>query len=108
MSNEQTAFPEWIRKEYILCAAIWYNNEIELNHSPYGVRTGFVLCGHRHHQIIELYFSMTGKQTTELHTEQGFLTSGNSFVTRERAARIAYECGQIKEGKHKLFSEDIY
>ena len=92
----------------ILCAAIWYNNDIELVHAPFGVGNGYVICGHRHHQIIELYFSMTGKKTTEQGCCQGFLTADNRFVTREIAAQIAFDAGQIKEKKHKLFSEDLY
>jgi hypothetical protein len=39
--------------------------------------------------------------------EQGFVTDSGEFVTREEAARIAFECGQIKEPKKKLFSEDL-
>jgi hypothetical protein len=39
---------------------------------------------------------------------QGFVTSTGRFVTREIAAKIAYEAGQIKEPKRLLFSEDLY
>lgn len=95
------------KKVYILCAAIYYPNDKELVHGPIPFPEGWALCGHRHHQIIELYFSMTGKTSRSCHT-QGFLTSGNEFVSRQRAAEIAFKAGQIKEIKHTLFSEDIY
>ena len=91
----------------ILCAAIYYGNDKELVHGPIPFSTGWVLCGHRHHQIIELYHSLTGEKTRCCHT-QGFLTSDNCFVGREKGAEIAFQAGQIKEKKHTLFSEDLY
>lgn len=94
--------------EKILCAAIWYNNEKELTHAPYGIARGYVMCGHRHHQIIELYFELTGNKTTEFGCCQGFLTNENRFVTREAAAKIALKAGQLKEKKGLLYSEDLY
>lgn len=96
------------KKEYILCAAIWYGDETELTHSPFGIVRGHVVSGYRHCQIIELYHHLTGKETKGQGNCQGFLTSDNLFVTRERAAVIAFEAGQIKEKKHTLYSEDIY
>lgn len=35
-------------------------------------------------------------------------TSKGRFVNRKEAAKIAFECGQTKELKNQLFSEDIY
>lgn len=95
-------------KEYIICAAIWYGGPEDLTHGPYGCSTGVVLCGHRHHQIIELYHALTGKPTREHGTCQGFLTSDNRFVSRQTGAEIAFAAGQIKEKKSVLYSEDIY
>lgn len=40
--------------------------------------------------------------------EQGFLTNDNLFVNRIVASEIAYEAGQIKELKKRLYSEDLY
>lgn len=95
--------------EYILCAAIWYGDkDTELIHGPYGASTGRVMCGHRHHQIIELWHNLTGKETREIGTCQGFLTNENRFVSRTTAADLAFKAGQIKEKKHTLYSEDIY
>lgn len=96
------------KKEYILCAAIWINNEHELIHQPYPSPTGWTLCGWRHSQIIELYHSMTGKTLAQSKYVQGFLTSNNQFVTRKRAAEIALHSGQIQKPIHELTSEDLY
>lgn len=41
--------------EYILCAAIHYDNGIEYKFQKlYGISTGFVLCGFRHPYIIDV------------------------------------------------------
>lgn len=45
--------------------------------------------------------------------EQGFIDwneeRGNGkFISREEAAKLAYEYGQIKEPKSELFSEDLW
>jgi hypothetical protein len=40
--------------------------------------------------------------------EQGFLTNTDRFVSREEAAKIAFESGQITEETTRLFSEDLY
>lgn len=96
-----------MKKEYILCAAIYYENDFEIMQGPFPFPTGWVLCGLSHLQIMELYTSMTGKLTSEFNTK-GFLTSKNNFVSREKAAQIAFDVGQTKEKKYQLFSDDLY
>lgn len=55
--------------EIILCAAIHYDNGLEyLHQSIYGIRTGFVLCGYRHPNIIgilptNIYFKNIDKNS---------------------------------------------
>lgn len=46
----------WVRKgvEYILCAAIWYDDGKEYPHQPVNIKEGYVWCGRRHHNIINL------------------------------------------------------
>ena len=39
---------------------------------------------------------------------QGFITNTDRFVDREEASKIAFESGQTKELKKRLYSEDIY
>lgn len=98
-------------KERILCAAIWYNDdEVHPNQEIYGIETGFVIGGHRHHNIIGVMptnSKILGKDKS-YRTVQGFITSTGRFVDRMKAAQVAYECGQIKQETTRLFSEDLY
>ena len=101
----------------ILCAAIWYK-ELPLlkpevlkprGFSPYNVDKGVVFCGWRHSNCIYQKVAVTGLRDSESgENVQGFLTSDNRFVDREEGAIIAFNAGQIKEEKKRLFSEDLY
>jgi len=99
------------KPEFILCAAIWYDDNIEREHQPKNTKTGLVVCGHRHHNVITAYAYFTGRRTGAGDT-QGFLTSTHRFVDRHEGWKIADKAGQIiprkgqKEGM--LFSEDLY
>lgn len=43
------------QKEYILCAAVHYDNGLEYNFQKiYGIKTGFVICGYRHPLICDI------------------------------------------------------
>lgn len=104
--------------EYILCAAIWYKNFTPKKNVgvplPVNCDKGVVICGHRHTNCIYTMSSITGLRTVERGKDatgdhvQGFLTSKNRFVTREEAAQIALDFGQISQTKRELFSEDLY
>lgn len=39
---------------------------------------------------------------------QGFLTSEGEFVSREKAAKLAWNAGQIEKNTQCLFSEDLW
>lgn len=124
-------------KEYILCAAIHYDNKIEypFMRQTYGIKSGFVLCGYRHSDIIrilptnrlypnfnssklplnkDLIWEKIDENTdnSEINSEeqivQGFITSKGRFVDRKEASQIAYAAKQILEPKNLLYSEDIY
>jgi hypothetical protein len=97
--------------EYILCAAIWYNDNIKRVHQPKNIDIGIVVCGRRHHNCLSILYSLLGeKYNSKLAARkaQGFLTSYDRFVNREEAGKIAFEIGQIKEETDCLFSEDLY
>jgi hypothetical protein len=102
------------KKEYILCAANHYDDGVKHIHCPKNIETGFVICGRRHHNCINTFALMVGFPYDEnglklMNTEeQGFLTNTDRFVSREEAAKIAFESGQIKEETTRLFSEDLY
>jgi hypothetical protein len=107
--------------EYIICAANYYNDNIIHVHSPNNISLGFVVCGRRHHNCIEIFALIVGFpyderghaiQKTEI---QGFMTNTNRFVDRKEAYDIAFKADQIK-GPNKgyssntigLTSEDLY
>ncbi len=95
-------------KEYIICAANWYDkSDLKITHQPINIDKGVVVCGHRHHNIIELYCRLT---TTKIGDNciQGFLTNTNRFVDRKEGSLIAFQSGQILEPKDTLYSEDLY
>ena len=101
-------------KEYILCAANHYDDGEKQIHGPKNIESGFVICGRRHHNCISLFAKMVGFPYDEnglklMNTEeQGFLTNTDRFVSREEAAKIAFNAGQIKKETNRLFSEDLY
>lgn len=103
-----------MKKEYILCAAIWFDDEKEHVHQPKNIKTGLVLCGWRHHCI----FPQTGGVLNEMPMKaerinkgiketQGFITNLNRFVDRDEAGEIAFAAGQTDKVYH-LTSEHLY
>jgi len=104
------------RKEYILCAAIHYDDHEQTwegDGNPVNIKTGFVLCGYRHDNIMKLAATQLGIPTQRPIATQGFLTSRNRFVDREEAADIARAADQLIRPYDEywpvlLFSEHIY
>ncbi len=82
------------------------------------IKTGFVICGRRHHNCIHTFALMVGFPYDEnglklMRTEeQGFITNLNRFVGREEAQVIALAAGQVKDiaglRGDILYSEDLY
>lgn len=113
-----------MKKEYILCAAIWYKKLPLIKPSvleprgirPYNVDCGIVFGGWRHANCIYQKVALTGLRDAESGENiQGFLTNTNRFVNRQEAYKIAFEADQII-GPNKghptneigLTSEDLY
>jgi hypothetical protein len=109
-----------MKQEYILCAANHYDDGIE-NHRQFGIDSGFITCGRRHHDCIHMFAMIVGFPYSESALElyntevQGFLTNTNRFVDRKEAYRIAFEADQINgpnkgrcENSIGLTSEDLY
>ena len=95
----------------ILCAAIHFDDGIFHISQPKNIQSGFVICGHRHHNCFHLLGTLVGEDkfiALNRESVQGFLTDTNEFVTREVAAKIAKDAGQIQEETDRLFSEDLY
>ena len=109
------------KKEYIICAAIWYK-DIPLQKVIDGVLPkncdrGLVVLGHRHGQCMWTMSSLTGlRSVTNAEDgvgeyEQGFLTNKNRFVDREEGFDIAESSNQLNERARwgrTLYSEDLY
>lgn len=96
-----------IKPEYVICAAIWFNDGKEYVHQPKNIKEGFVICGRRHHNC---FMAKTLSEFSEVkgNAIQGFLTSKDIFLNREEAGKLAFETGQIPEITDCLFSEDLY
>lgn len=97
--------------EYLLCSAIWFDDGVDTYvHQPRNIKTGFVVCGRRHHNCFTTVAMLMGIRKERLTKEevQGFLTNKDRFVDRYEAAQIALASGQIKEPKERLFSEDVW
>ena len=97
--------------EYLLCSAIWFDDGINTYvHQPRNIKTGFVVCGRRHHNCFATVAVFMGNHKERLTKEkvQGFLTNKDRFVDRYEAVQIALVSGQIKEPKERLFSEDVW
>lgn len=104
-------YPEAAGKpEYIICAAIWFKDEISHQHQPKNVDKGFVVCGRRHHNCFMVAHICLADSYSEAKGTgvQGFLTSKDRFVTRKEGGTIALAAGQITEATSCLFSEDLY
>jgi hypothetical protein len=105
-------------QEYILCAATWYKEQSTAELLPKNIKTGVVLCGYRHGDIVYQFLALTGKRSVLPECgeyEQGFITNKNRFVGRKEAFDIARIADQIKgpnkgqsENSIGLTSEDLY
>lgn len=94
-------------QEYVLCAAVYYDDGIERVHQPKNIKTGIVVCGRRHHNCL-MTFAEFAYDRDHTKVKQGFLTNEDRFITRKEAAQLAYKCGQISKEQKTLFSEDLW
>jgi hypothetical protein len=102
-----------MKQHYILCAAIWFKDDVVHEHQPINIETGIVVCGRRHHNCYYTAWGLNEGHVEHLHEAnnkaiQGFLTSDDRFVDRKEGAKIAMEYGQITQSTDCLFSEDLY
>jgi len=95
------------KPEYVICAAIWFNDKKEHLHQPRNIKEGFVICGRRHHNCF-ITKSLSEYSEIKGDSVQGFLTSKDIFLDRRQAAELAFKMGQIKRETTCLFSEDLY
>jgi hypothetical protein len=101
--------------EYIICAAIHFDDGKQYLHQPKNIKTGYVICGRRHHNCY-LTNSLIHKGSLDWKKEfihiQGFLTNADRFVDRKEAYEIAFKVNQISDKvfdeEGSLISEDLY
>ena len=96
------------KKEYIICAAIYFNDGKQYVHQPKNITEGFVICGRRHHNCFMSNKILELCENKKCEHIQGFLTSKDIFVDRAVGGKIAFEANQIDEETTCLFSEDLY
>ena len=94
---------------YITCSAIWFKDGQKHEHQPFNIETGFVICGHRHHNcFMTAYILNKDEKLKGMEDVQGFLTNENNFVDRKEGGQIAFKAKQTAELKTMLYSEDLY
>ena len=100
------------RDEFIICAAVWYQDGLKHESQPRNIDSGFVVTGRRHSncfatakaisttsgnpELVSVIKRIEHRMTQKEHI--GFLTSLDRFVSRKEAWIIAKENNQIKFG----------
>ena len=100
-----------MKKEFVLCAAIWINDGLIYDMQPDNIKTGFIICGRRHSDCYQTIKSLTGQTPSErigtlinsmseeeVRDYQGFMTSTNRYVNRKEGWQIAKANNQIQFG----------
>ncbi|MCK9279162.1 MAG: hypothetical protein M0P71_00845 [Melioribacteraceae bacterium] len=112
MEPEDDGLPHKRVDEYILCAAIHFDDEKVYVHQPFNIKTGFVVCGRRHHNC---FMTMAILDSNRLNGNrykreiQGFITSSDRFVDRREGNEIARKRKQVdNDYDEQLMSEDLY
>jgi hypothetical protein len=98
-------------RTYIMCSAIYYDDDVKYPHQPRNIESGIVVCGRRHHNCITTMARVFKDGVYKRGMIQGFLTSDDKFVTREEAYDIAKEANQLKVpdmARRGLMSEDLW
>lgn len=103
-------------KEFIICSAIHYDDGKEYPHQSKGIKSGFIVCGRRHHNCIttlSILMEDRYEKAMAMREAQGFLTNTDRFVNRKEAYFIAKDAGQLLHNMHdesnlQLVSEDLY
>jgi hypothetical protein len=97
------------KQEYIICAAIHIQDNKNYPHQPKNIKSGYVICGRRHHNCIQSIAILKDILECKKPNTQGFLTNQNNFLNREDAKITATKANQINNTiSNKLTSEDLY
>ena len=119
------------KREFILCAAIWYQDGLKHDAQPKNIETGFVIAGRRHHNCYATAKALAGLDEAiklkitnientmskeDYRNHQGFITSLDRYVNRREGYQIAKANNQIQFGLEAsdngedsiLISENLY
>lgn len=95
--------------DYIICAAIWFDDGKEYVHQPKNITSGYVVAGRRPHNCYMTHTILNGETAEKgVKKTQGFITSNDLFLNRKEAAEQAFKAGQVKSNDGCLMSEDLY
>jgi hypothetical protein len=96
--------------EWVMCAANYYNDNIDHPFQPFNIDKGFVVCGWRHGCCGMTYMALNPSAKRWDDCVQGFLTTKNRFLTRAEALTLVKENGQLKNNLigGELTSEDLW
>ena len=97
-------------REYVMCAANYYDNGMDYKFKPYNINKGYVICGWRHANCGESFMTVNPNAKSWDDCEQGFLTNKNRFLTRSEALELVKTNGQLIGDKigGVLTSEDLW
>lgn len=102
-------------KEYILCAAVLFEDDAKHKEQPKNIDNGFVVCGRRHNNCFATAYDLIGKEHVDYFVSNdiwiitcGFITSTDRFVNREEASQIAFDANQVDKKYEILISEHLY
>lgn len=72
-------------------------------------QNGLIFIGKRHSDCMRVIYDIT-HEDPDRNSIQGFIDEKGNFYNRYEAAKIAKECGQLKDGKEveRLLSEDLW
>lgn len=90
----EVARKEITKQEYVVCAAIWYDNGLEykFQHQTYGVPTGFVLCGYRHPHICDVL------PTNPYYLKNCFLNKEDNPEQVQKYEELKFKYGWQEDG----------
>lgn len=90
----EVARKEISKQEYVVCAAIWYDNGLQYKFQTqtYGVPTGFVLCGYRHPHICDVL------PTNPYYLEKCFLDEEHNAEQIQKYEELKYKYGWQENG----------
>jgi len=97
-----------LKEEYILCAAIWYDNGKKYNHQPRNITSGIVVSGWRHNNCFAVMVALFPNKEYIGKTIQGFISSKGNFYDRAESKEMAINRQQVTNDKKDLYSEDLY